>query len=374
MEKINNDNKRLAFLGVVAVIIGLPKAGHAAIDDAGMKYISASEGLSGSIRVRMLENAKDSGKKPEVGFDDTRIIYNGESDLGGGLTATYFLEFRPEKGREALETEYLDAGLKGPFGHIRIGDIESVSEAIVPSADRTNDVGNTGRQFAEDYDHGVRWVSPSINGLVLGISGETRSVDRGAENKDSFDQYDVAFVYSLPQGIDLGASYAIRPFVGDRTATQDNKSAVRLGLAYARSNWGIGYNFHRHKADTRITFDGESFQIGTTGTADRSVDANKDTEYTEHVVGANFKLGKFAFGLGVSKADIENESISDSDTATDGNQPYDAEFLTSMVDIAYSLGSRAKVIAAYEDNKIEGSQSQVLQRSKEYYLLYRIDF
>ena len=370
--------KKQLFFVVMAAVLMLPNIGQAAIDDAGMKYISASEGLSGSIRIRMLENkTTDSGRKPEVNFGSTRLIYNGESDLGGGLIATYFLEFRPENGREALDTEYLDAGLKGPFGHIRIGDIESVSEAIVPSADRTTDVGNTGRQFAEDYDSGIRWILPSINGLVVGISGETNSIDKGEANQDSFDQYDVAFVYDLPQGISLGASYAVRPHIGSRAISQDHKSAIRLGLAYARNNWGFGYNFHKHKADTEITFAGEAFQIGTTNNR-AAADLNKNTEYTEHVLGANFNLGKFAFALGVSKAGLDNDSIIDSDTTTDGNQPYSAEFQTSMVDVAYRLGSRARVIAAYEIRKIEGDHitqpAPRLRRTKEYYLLYRIDF
>ena len=177
-------NKKIS-LFAVASALAVPSVAPAAIDDAGMKYVSAAEGLSGSVRVRMIDK-QDTGqastiqRDPSVALDDTRIIYRGESDLGGALAATYFLEFRPESGFSALSPEYLDAGMRGRFGHVRFGIIETVSEAIVPSADRTSDVGTSGRLLADDYDNGIRWVSPDINGMLLGISTETD--DRGGRN------------------------------------------------------------------------------------------------------------------------------------------------------------------------------------------------
>ena len=111
------NNKKLLF-AATALAVSSTGVSHAAIDDAGMKYVSASEGLSGSIRIRLLANDPEEARtkegRPDLKFDASRLVYRGETDLGGGMLATYFMEFRVETGDSALEARYLDAGIKGP--------------------------------------------------------------------------------------------------------------------------------------------------------------------------------------------------------------------------------------------------------------------
>ena len=387
----------IASMGIFALLSG---AAVAAVDDAGMKYISASEGLSGSVRIRMFEdgNERSSARKetdPHVGFGESRLVYKGDAEVGEGMAVTYLFEFRPgdiaseDDEERRFGVEYMDVGLKGGFGHFRVGAIESVSSAIVPSPDRTNDVGDDGAKMAGDYNErggGWRWVSPDIRGLLLGISASM--VDLKETSKDegdkTFDQYDVAIAYSLPTGLDIGASYSVipTPFEAEGTAAQ---KGFRLGAVYERDNWGVGYNFHNYTANAPKPFE--------QGTGDTTLDAalpgkkfdgharwHKDTEYLEHVVGANVLLGRFNFAFNHSRASLNNPTL-DTDTQR-GVQGIDLDFETSAVDIAYRMGSRAQLIAAYTVSKIKGDNLSLGNLTigdlgsgiKKYYLMSRIDF
>ena len=370
---------RKVFFALAASALAAPAVSPAAVDDAGMKYVSAAEGLSGSVRIRVVDQFKEANargdKDPNVKLDDTRIIYRGESDLGGALAATYFLEFRPESGFSALAPYYLDAGMKGRFGHVRVGIIESVSEAIVPAADRTSDVGTSGRLLVDDYDNGIRWVSPDVNGMLFGISTETEDSDAGGSAK-SFEQYDVAFSYRR-KGVGVGASYTVIP-LETREPTKDKKAGFRMGAVYAQETWGVGYNLHKYSSDTNLLF---TDSLTTQGDVSWStLENHKDTDYTEHVVSANWSIGRLGLAFVASKGNLENRSLDTVNSSTDTIEPFDVEYRDYMLDIEYRYGSKARVVAAYYVNEIHGTDitlDQVTEdkhKDKGYYLLYRVDF
>ena len=374
---------------------------QAAIDDAGMQYVSAVEGLSGSIRVRAFDREQDFGAvadlepQPQVAFASSRIIYRGESALPAlgvleGLHATYFMEFRPGDGRETLTGRYLDVGLRGPFGHVRFGEIQSVSDAIVPSADRTSDVGTSGRSLVEDYDKGIRWVSPEIKGVVLGLSADTNSDDfsdsANVSTGNLADKYDVVARYNSPLGLDVGVSYAL---VRSAKASDEeiDRSGVRAGLTYSYSNWGIGYNFHNYRGlsapetgsaralGSKLEFLNYFKVITTVGGETRDpfisdFDKLKHTRYKEHVIGANYDYGKFRISYLYSRASIKNEPNN-----------FEVGFVNQMSDVAYRLGSKSKLVLAYRYTKMVGDNivPQTISndprlRLRDYYLLYRVDF
>ncbi|MCY4325041.1 MAG: porin, partial [Betaproteobacteria bacterium] len=235
----------------VAGVLSLSSASQAAIDDAGMKYVSASEGLSGSIRIKVLADDNGENVDPRTDFSRSRIVYNGDTDLGGGMAATYFFEFRPRikedddngSNDDEFQVKYIDAGLKGPFGHIRVGEIETVSEAILPNADRSNDNGTSGASLVEDYDRGLRWISPNINGLNLGVSA--KMIDNKDKEDDAVDVWDIVATYELPMGLAVGGSYAVK---GSKEDGKEDEEGFRLGAEYEQDNWGVAYNFHSYKA------------------------------------------------------------------------------------------------------------------------------
>ena len=403
-------NRKSLFIVAAAGVSALtPGPAVAAVDDSGMKYISASEGLSGSIRIRMYDDGNREKDNAAVGFDDSRIVYQGQADVGGGSSVTYLFEFRPgdptdtrtvDQGRSQLNQfriEYMDVGLRSKFGHVRVGAIESASSAIVPSPDRTNDVGDDGSKLAGDYRNGGwRWVSPEIRGLLLGVSAamedRIKADNRADTDEKKIDQYDVAVSYSLPAGLDIGASYSLlHPIDVDFDDKGERQRGFRLGVSYARTGWGIGYNFHKY--DSMVP-DGKAFVQGSGGNPNAcdgsvgsigSCDANlhKDTEYKEHVLGANISYGKFNFAAMYSLSNISNSTL-DTIAGNDGVQGVDVDFKTAAVDVAYRIGSKAKLIAAYKTDKVTGDNLQSGDVSipvraggksnKKYYLLTRVDF
>ena len=270
---------------------GLPLA---AIDDAGMKYVSGGEGLGGSVRINMSkidadfirpagQQFRDEGL--DFGYGESRVYMVGDIELDRGWMATYYFEVRPQEDRfgqrdvvpgsygSQIRLESQDVGLRGPFGWFRFGRIETASSALVPSADLTNDVGTTGSELADYYDGGLRWVSPDIRGLRLGASVRVKdfnydnavaSDDLGVEStqqltanslrvrteQDDFqdeaiDEWDLAATYALPQGLGFGVSLAKR-IARDRR--DEDAVGVRVGASFARDNWGVSYNLHSYRA------------------------------------------------------------------------------------------------------------------------------
>ena len=253
-----------------------------------MKYVSASEGLGGSLRINLLHkvrsdlqqvgdlgpgfNRRDGGW--ETSYGKSRLYLNGSAKLSASWEATYYFEFQPDadslddsrsiRGHGSkLEMERQDLGLRGPIGWLRVGRIETVSHSILPSADLTNDVGTTGRSMAEDIDNGISWTSPDMNGLQFGASvkvEDRKFLEEGTTNTalagqlattrkdfkdENIDQWDVAIAYSLTDELSFGASYA-KVHTYDERATDGQ--GFRTGVRYGRSSWRVAYNFHKYKA------------------------------------------------------------------------------------------------------------------------------
>ncbi|MCY4324856.1 MAG: porin, partial [Betaproteobacteria bacterium] len=353
-----------------------------AIDDAGMKYVSAAEGFGGSIHINWFNKQHANLPDPtgnrdggfEINYGDSRLYLVGDADMSSTWVATYYFELRPgatgrssgtatDKGPGTYQTDLeiysQDVGLRGPLGWVRVGRVESVSSALLPSADRTNDIGFTGRELAEDYESALRWTSPDIKGLRIGASlrAEDKTFAANSESitalrlpatpenfKDSdIDQWDLALVYSMPAGLDVGVSYAKNKSADNRNS---DAAGFRLGASYAPSNWGVAYNFHRYRSydpiglanaglvDTSDSVShyqeynsspvlvnaGEVLPNGRVAAENRApnsllalgnendavqVQGNRDTLYTEHVVDANATFGKFNMAANYSTAVVE---------------------------------------------------------------------
>ena len=382
-------NKKFIF-GTIAAALAFLGVSRAAIDDDGMSYVSASEGLSGSIRIRFFDDTDDPDRKrrgnedqPEVNFGDSRLSYRGESDMGSGLAITYYLEIRPKHDVSAsdsnyneLQIEYLDAGVRGFFGHFRVGNIESASSAIVPSADRSNDVGTTGFKLANDYDlGGIRWVSPEIRGVQVGLSAAMEdfqsSTQAEAEKDRTFDQYDVAVIYNF-QGMDIGGSYSVKNPDLSKNEGGENGKGFRVGVNYERDNWGVGYNYHKYDAYVQEELEILSGVNESGGTVGRlHLVGHRDTQQEEHVFGANFSFSRLNLAVSHSMVNVVNE-VDLNDTFAEGKT--DLEFKKTALDIAYKLGSKSQVVAAYTLEEDNSNYDKSIDKTKGYYIMLRTDF
>ena len=297
--------KTITAVVVAASAVAAPAA-LAAIDDAGMRYISASEGFGGSLRVKLLSDTSEKDSSIETSLSSTRLYVIGEGDMGSGLTSTYYWEWRVDgKDQSKLVTDSVHVGLKGAFGAFQAGQIEPVGSAMLPSPDLTNDVGIGDQKLNSTSNHqqAMRWISPKINGLQFGVSAGLQNqnlkddaheiidkkvtVETGLGedvgitfvdpyvdgDDDTIDSFDLAVTYDAPQGFKLGASYESReaylesvsknvevdlgegpedePVGGipnvEATYGLDNDAAgFRLAGSYGQDNWQIAYNYRAY--------------------------------------------------------------------------------------------------------------------------------
>ena len=371
------NEKAIAFSLLSAILALSSVPAQAAIDDEGMKYVSASEGLSGSIRVQVGDtNIEDVNTVTDP--NDTRLWYSGESRVDGDMVATYYIELNHAE--DDIVT-YTDVGLRGVFGHVRLGEIESVSSAILPSADRSGDVGTTGFKLADDYEQGIRWTSPEVVGLVVGLSAQM--TEELGDDK-VFDKYDAAFTYRMESGFSVGASYAVaRTTQNDRNNADDpdDEKGFRIGTIYEQPRWGIGYNYHQYKAFAPLIADGFDKGLnyyyssqGSGRLAATEFRKEKDTEFKEHVIGANARFNRMDFAVSYSKSSVQNENL---EIDVSGNKP-DVDIIRVGADITYNMSSKTKLVMAYSQGHAKGQQltrDQITpEKVKEYYMLFRVDF
>ena len=171
--------KKKMLAAAIASALAVPSA-FAAIDDAGMKYTSASEGFYGSFRFGLY--ADEDNDLNTTGLisrtEGTRLGVQGDVDVGHGNTAFYRLEweydynvggFNPDGGENAFRARLGYGGLKGRLGSVQFGRMWSADYDYVFSlADVTNNVtGNFAPRFR--VSNAIRYDSPDIQGFNFSI-------------------------------------------------------------------------------------------------------------------------------------------------------------------------------------------------------------
>ena len=163
--------KKKMLAAAIASALAVPSA-FAAIDDAGMKYTSASEGLYGSLRFA-LQSQDDNDAN--VNHESSRIGMQGDVDVGHGNTAFYRAEWRVRYDRDndapfATRLGYI--GMRGAYGSVRFGQIWSAEYDYVFSlADVTNNVtGLISPTFR--IKNALRYDSPDIQGFNFSLQAQ----------------------------------------------------------------------------------------------------------------------------------------------------------------------------------------------------------
>ena len=397
--------------GALASALVAPMAAFSAIDDQGMQYVSAGEGLSGSFRTDVLIDTNEEGVDASSEANSLRLYLAGDLDLGGGLKSTYYYEARTDGRGNSLDTHAYDLGLKGPFGHFAVGDLSMVSYRMVPSADLTAARGPNRESFGSDPGtNGIRYESPVINGFQFGASaalkGAVADTAVGDPNPDgSLDEFALAVRYSLPVGLELAAAYeskdvvtvaaasitvievggailtANAPITVDGVAAGtngavaitdagDTMTGYRFGARYGQDNWLVSYEYRGYDGynaeiapETVVTINGT---FGTAGVQLENAFKNGyDTnEYEVHAVGAQAKVDRFTVSAGYSQ---EENTFTDLITV---------ERDSIVLDAAYNLGSRSRVVLGWkkEDREASFGTAKVSDDVSTTFLYYRIDF
>jgi predicted porin len=108
-----------------------------------------------------------------LGATDAFLTFKGSEDLGNGMSA--FADIRMDLDGAAGATTTFDTkvGIKGGFGTVVAGRMEDFSESkVLGMADVLSGTSvELGGNNAGRNDDGFAYVSPSMNGLTVGIAG-----------------------------------------------------------------------------------------------------------------------------------------------------------------------------------------------------------
>lgn len=158
---------------------------------------------------------KESGSDARMGsFTMSRIGLNGTEDLGGGNKATFELlqrfrindgtltgnyswdqTMRQEKLGDKSKTEWTgmaDVGLKGNWGHVRLGRVPNMGADTFTLADPFDQNGIVTSFSVYNFLHSmylnntVRYDSPSFSGAKFGVTYTLGSDDHGDTNLGKF--------------------------------------------------------------------------------------------------------------------------------------------------------------------------------------------
>ena len=276
--------KTLIAAGIAAVIAA--PAAFAEVTISGtieqnfVKSDSATAAVDGDLRGNM----------------DNSITFSASEDLGNGLTAFASITLDTDDSATAdndggVSTKDQKAGIKGSFGTVVVGRMESLSEGKVSGMldqFEISSIEDTG-DYAGRANDGIAYVSPTMNGFHFAVAGFAVDNDAtaGALNNDTFDATDLYAEYAngpltlrvgyedhkrtagaTTQSNDIltvGASYTM----GDATLTAVHKSTdyatykdtddlgVILSYNMGANNIKLGWNDYETSGASAVTSDND---------------------------------------------------------------------------------------------------------------------
>ena len=372
-------NKQSILACAVATVLAVPA--YAAIDGDGMAYVSASEGLSGAILVNVFTDTDVEGTDASTKLHEMVIEYNGSSDLGGGMKSLYNLKLLGTQGKLVTGVDHAKnttetsggfvidqyfLGVSAPFGTVWAGKVAGVTDANVPGGSLDSVAGSNAEGLTGNSEGQIRYESPRINGLKLGISGvlngsdgRTETVAAAGSNPaytrvpegsgnpaGSLDEMNIMAHYELPIGLVMALGYETKdrgatPSPGANrkahTLVSDKASGFRFGATYSQDNWTVAYSYRKYNehngfADATLELDG----------GDDLSRLNSTTEYQAHRMAAQFVVDRVTMSANYSTETVSSDIPSGAFTTT-ANAVSSAEVsrTTLGVDAKYALGAKS---------------------------------
>jgi len=199
---------------------------------------SAEVSISGKIEQFVTATdapSVDTSDEATMGTD-AWINFSASEDLGNGMTAfaaaKLDLDILEDDGTSGQQLQDSKVGISGEFGTVVLGRMEDFSESKVLSmvdvlAGTTVELGgqNAGRNSG-----GVAYVSPTINGITIGVAGYIVDDATAGGNIDDIDSTDVAIMYSNGP---LAVNYAVEQTFENTVGQNDDEKISSLGVSYA---------------------------------------------------------------------------------------------------------------------------------------------
>ncbi len=270
----------------------------------GFSGVAQSELLTvyGKANVSLqLTDAEESAT--DLKSNSSRFGVKGEQQLDNGLIAIYQAEFGVDFADESKEKNITArnqfVGLKGNFGQIRVGRMDTALKLAQGKVDLFNDYNaDIKRLFSGEIrsSDSVTYISPSLNGFTVGATYITQEENDPAELDSAGLSAAVMYGDKKLKSTDLYAALAVDSDV-------KGEDRVRLVL-----NQKLG-----------------QFTLG--GILQRQTDNNTDESDNGFMVNASYKQGAFTYK-------IQHQLIND-----------DTDRANSSVGVDYKLGSATKAFA-----------------------------
>jgi hypothetical protein len=236
-------------------------------------------------------------------------VFSASEDLGNGMTAFAKVMLDSDSQTGASKDEIV--GLKGSFGTVFAGRFEAFVEGNVASTMTMN--GNAAIEQstanAERTSQGIAYVSPTMNGLHIGVGGYASGT--GSESED-FDAKEVAVFYANGP---IDVKIARQTLNNTLASTSFSETTTAIALAYTMGDAKVSY-LRMANDDFNGTNDSvdNSYRLDYTMGANKITVAHLDDETTSGASGADVTALELTHSF--SKRTQAYVGMTDSDTAS----------------------------------------------------------
>jgi predicted porin len=319
----------------------------------------------------------DHGIDSEAAVD---LVFSVSEDLGNGMTAFAKIHQLSDDGLGSQNPADQSVGIKGDFGTIVAGRMESFTEGKV-SAMAANDASDTlsietNRGFATARaDGALAYVSPSFNGLTFGVAGFAMN-NTGAAASTTSTVLSVTSLSGLSTqvngatanvGLSSGTNTITHSVSSDANVTSQTASfdAVDVMVEYANGPLLVRVShemtdketFNSSTAqDQDITNFGVTYKMGDTTLTGTYYDVNNGNGVATNDVDGYFVGVKQAMGANTLALGYMSEDSLDSS----GNKQSGSDD-SWLVSIDHALSKRTSLTAAYKSHDDQTNTSDLDQ-------------
>jgi predicted porin len=293
----------------------------------------ADVSISGMINYELADEAasKESAGSEEgaLGSTHTDLVFKGSEDLGNGLKASWKYHAMADDGSATVADT--SVAVSGDFGTVVAGRMETFEEskaAAFLSLDASHDLDvEDNRLNIARANSAVAYVSPSFNGLTIGVAGATSSAS--GNSSDDFDVVNYHVAYSNA-GLTVFADQIEQRGCAASTCTASNTKTRE------KTTFGVGYKMG--DLEVRVA---------------QATSKNKDFTGSDKDLTATGFAVKYTMGanaVAVTSNDIED----------DANTSKDDNYRDTVMSVAHSLSKRTSVYIARKNTDQSGKEDQTL--------------
>jgi predicted porin len=328
--------------------------------------------ISGNVIQEFVTDSDDTGISSD-GLETASavdVVFSVSEDLGNGMSAFAKIHTMMDNGSGSQDNADNVVGLKGDFGTIVTGRMESMTEAKVDAMAATDSSDKLSIEINDAYDTkrfegGLAYVSPSFNGLTFAVAGfalpngGTASVAATTISATGLTVRSGG-VAAGPLGTVSGTSTTLTTVASSAANSKNadgNFDATEIMVEYAngpllvRASYqdvdaGV-YNVSGGK-DQKTTALAASYKmdnitlVGTYNDVENG-GGNDAYDVNGYFVGAKIAAGANTFGLGYLNED-DQDAVGD-------NKAW-------MISVDHALSKRTSITAAYKDSDDDGTEVQ----------------